>query len=214
MIRALTMAQVAIVVAIVAGLTFTFLPRKLQTKDGTNLCIANLNQIGKAVGMYEEAFDGHIPRGVDFADKEFPESWQGSPLQKQLPHLPVYQRLLRPYVKTAEVFHCPSDNGFDFIDSAKPDFLPTHPSAFEVYGTSYLMLSDLAFIRLHAPASRVRLLFDASGLWHGKGEKFTRQPDFSEIAEATKGYRYNVLFADLHAANLSRQEFRRSGRWW
>ncbi len=187
------------IIAILAALLFPVFSAA-RGKARQIACVSNLRQIGLSVAMYSQDYDGIYPYMVDPADKYTPFIWNSDPVfMSQIPNIGLVQDVLQPYVKSQELFHCPSDYGFDtedftglFIDpSGNPP--NASPSSFKKFGTSYYFRTEIA--EKHAgdatfqTPSQLNVLFDGAGRWHGG----------SQMVD----WRYNVLFADGHAKNQS-----------
>lgn len=201
--RAFTLIELLVVIAIIAILAAVLFPTFLvaRGKARETACLSNLRQMGLAISSYIQDNDGLYPYVVDPADIYTPQIWSRYPaFQSQIPWITPVQTALEPYCKSAEIFRCPSDYGFDTEDFAGIP-LDANPSSFEKFGTSYYYRTELAFRHaadgmLQYPAE-VNVLFDGAGRWHG-----------SWIPPV---WRYNTLFADGHAKSLS---FDQLNRYW
>lgn len=212
--RGFTLVEIIIVLAIISILTALAFPAFYAARGKARQlsCASNLHQIGLGVMMYIQDNDDRYPRGGDPIDIDT-TAWQGAfngrfaEDAKALKPLPV---VLKPYVKEAELWHCPADIGFDYADTVFPVPLKAHPSSFAAFGTSYYYRTEIALRRRRtltayepkAPytkhgASEINMIFDGKGNWHGGGQG---DPPTSE--EWNKG-RYNVLMADGHVKNMS-----------
>jgi general secretion pathway protein G len=102
---------------------------------------------------------------------------------------------LQPYVKSRDIFRCPSDSGYDVEDFTGVP-LDARPTSFQKFGTSYNYRTEITFRRMTEGSfrspSEVNVMFDASGRWHG--------------GLVVDTMRYDVLHADGHAKNLHRDQ--------
>ena len=212
-----SLVELLVVLAIISMLTAVLLPVfwTVRGRARQSACAANLHQIGGALAIYRQDYDGFFPYAADPADPFVPNLYVPfSPLVAQfnadVPKLPTIQQVLQPYARSSAVYLCPSDTGF-----AVPDYMPAQmdafPSSFEKFGTSYMGNSVLGADRINDstrwPLEKVYVFFDYVGYWHG-----TLTP--------IQG-RYNVLFADGHVKNVSRKQMDETwysqvwgGRYW
>lgn len=171
--------------------------------DAGASCLNNLRQISRAYALYARDFDGKIPRGVDPEDRFNPEIWRqtnspfGGAFFDDATRTPFLHEILRPYVKSPEVFHCPADQGW--TQSRLPTLSNSglrnvKPSSFAKYGTSYFCFTKYGFALqtsadLPDPAN-VLLVFDGD-LWHSNAGRQL----------------INGMFADGHVENLTTAQF-------
>ena len=78
---------------------------------------------------------------------------------------------------------------------------------FLTYGSSYLMRTEIVFRSVSgtgftAPAN-INYIFDAAGHWHGDGRGLLQGDDPLTVDALLRIYRYNTLFGDFHAKNLT-----------
>ncbi len=197
--RAFTLVELLVVIAIIAilaGLLYPVLARSRE-KARAARCLSNLRQLGLAVQMYADDYDGRAPFGVDHVDRERPEIWSLYPhWQSWIPHMPYYFDILQPYCRNRGLLHCPSDHGFDEVPLAGVS-LPAHPSSFAAYGTSYVWRTEVSFRGVVLSALRhptsVHLLSDPVGHWHGGRRQRDR--------------RFNVMYVDGHVKSRTLDEF-------
>ena len=210
--RAFTLIELLVVIAIIAILAAILFPvfATARGKARETVCRSNLRQVGMGISMYAEDNDGLYPFAVDPADVFIPGLWDRDPEFARLINgndgsdggpksdpLPYVQQAVNPYVKSLEIFHCPSDTGFDKDDFTGQEIDPfgkppgAFPSSFKKFGTSYYYRTEIAVSHaseqsLQTPAN-INVLFDGAGAWHGN---FINQ-------------RYVTLFGDGHVKNLS-----------
>ena len=220
---AFTLVELLVVVAILALLAGLLFPvfNTVRGKGRQVACLSNLRQIGMAVQMYAQDYDSMVPFAKDASDAYVPSMWESEPACKNMlsampflhpvpPKIPAVGQsdVLGPYLRNSEIWRCPSDSGFDYLDHndscGGPCPLSARPTMFEAFGSSFLYRTELAFRRSSldtlsgmAPDGRqvgpsgVHLLFDGNGGWHGTRLPWSKQ-----------GLRYNAVFADGHAASL------------
>ncbi|MCS6777488.1 MAG: type II secretion system protein [Chloroherpetonaceae bacterium] len=206
--HAFTLIELLVVIAIIAVLAGLLFPVFLTARGKAREihCLSNLRQIGVSISMYAQDHDGLYPYAVDPADRYTPQIWAGFPeFQAQIPSMSMLHEVLQPYVKSRELFRCPADTGFDVEDFTGLEIDPTgnprnaRPTSYLKFGTSYYYRTEIAARRageatFQRPAE-VNVLFDGAGAWHG-----SLLPPVQ---------RYNTVFADGHARNLTRDQLDR-----
>ncbi len=205
-----TLIELLVVIAIIAILAAILFPVFARAKAAAKQtqCLSNLKQIGAAITLYMGEYDDQFPAAIDPSDKFDPNLWASQPaFQARIPTMPMMHEALQPYVKSTEIFHCPSDSGTQVLDSHIPDPFYTSPSMFKTYGTSYFFRTEIAFKffsqdKFQLPAN-VNVMFDGAGHWHGSGRGVESNDDPYTIYSLLSGYRYNSLFGDMHAKSLS-----------
>jgi prepilin-type N-terminal cleavage/methylation domain-containing protein len=196
---AFTMTEILVVLAIL-GLLSALVFSAFATARGRArqmACASNLKQLGVAVTMYLQDNDSFYPRAVDALDKAYPSNFADFPgFQADISQLPDLPHSLETYVKSAAVFHCPSDTGFTYSDLTDQE-LDAMPTSFAAFGSSYYYRTEMAAARYSesqiGTAAKINLIFDGAGKWHG-----------GLVPPGSK--RYNVLFADMHVKNVSEAE--------
>lgn len=193
-----TLIELLIVIAIIAILAALIFPvfARAREKARALRCIANQRQLGNAFMMYAQDWDDLYPWAVDSADRYAPQIWAGfPPFQAQIPSLQMLNVVLNPYVNAPEVWHCPSDRGYDYLDNTS---IPLHgrPTAFQTFGMSYFYRTEVAVLRLPTTGvdrpSETNILMDSSGDWHGQ--------------DRDRGARFNILYADGHVKTATRKQ--------
>ena len=211
--RAFTLVELLTVIAIIAVLAAILFPvfarAKASAKQTT--CLSNLRQIGSATALYMSDSDGIFPNALDPSDKYAPDIWESMPdFQKLINTMPMLHEALQPYVKSKDVFHCPADSGTETLDHNFPKSFPSSPSMFVYYGSSYLFRTEIAFRQFSDTTFKLpaetNVYFDGAGHWHGSGRALKPDDDFGTYINLMRGYRYNTLFGDFHAKNLTRAQ--------
>jgi len=110
--RAFTLIELLVVIAIIAILAAILFPVFAQAREKARqaTCQSNLKQVGNAIMMYVQDYDEVYPMndgggnrpGVFFTQP--PDARAGSPIAR----MGVWATSLQPYVKTYQIYHCPS----------------------------------------------------------------------------------------------------------
>ena len=194
-----TLVEMLVVIGIIAVLAAMIFPvfARAREKGRSTRCVANLKQIGMAWQMYADDHDGMPPWAIDCADQHLPQIWSHFPaFQAQIPYMPRHEDVLQPYMQSREIWHCPSDTGYDVLeDSGLP--LDGSPTAYDAFGGSYMYQTIITFMQrpieqLREP-TKINVYFDGFGSWHGG-----------------KGYddkRWNVYYADGHVKTAGRPQY-------
>jgi prepilin-type N-terminal cleavage/methylation domain-containing protein len=206
-----TLVELLVVIAIISLLAGLLLPVLLRAKNQalSVACLSNLHQAGMAFSIYAEDYDGLYPYAVDPADRYTPQIWAAYPAwQSQIPFMPWLHEVLLPYVKSHEIFHCPSDSGMD-IEDFTGFVLNGRPTMFAKFGTSYLYRTEIAFrhagdATFQNPAE-LNVYMDGSGLWHGSGpsDLSIGAGHFFEGNSELFQRRFNTLLGDYHVKSFT-----------
>ncbi|MFQ3667975.1 MAG: prepilin-type cleavage/methylation domain-containing protein, partial [Fimbriimonadaceae bacterium] len=134
--------------------------------------------------------------------------------QSLIPSMPDLPDALEPYIRSKQIFRCPSDTGTEVLEVNFPTPFITAPSMFDTYGSSYFFRTEIAF-RFYSQSdfrlpSEVNVLFDAAGHWHGGGRAVRQSDSFVEVYNRLLGFRYNVLYGDFHAKSRSYMELQQA----
>lgn len=196
MMRAFTLIEVLVVVAIIAILAALTVPVSVTSKEAAKkvACASNLRQIGLATALYVTNSNELLPAALD--------PWTKFTIH-QHPYPPSLQSthtLLLGYTKSRSVFRCASDRGVRNRD-AEPYSVPC---LFDLIGSSYSfpdLPEGLSTSVITSPASTI-YSYDMSGSWHGELD-----PDFS-------GLRWNWLYLDGHVKFGVEEGIRIRRDWW
>ena len=208
--RGFTLVELLTVIAIIsilAALAFPAFARAKASAKQTH-CLSNLSQIGRGMLIYMSDYDDVYPQALDASDRYASSIWGGRPQwQAQIANMPMMHEVVQPYLKSKEIFHCPSDSGSSILDNHFPVMLPSAPSMFATYGSSYFFRTEIAFRQLTGTSfqlpAEVNVMFDGAGHWHGSARRLEPSDTFPDIMELRRQYRYNTLFGDMHAKSLS-----------
>lgn len=215
--RAFTLIELLVVIAIIAIIAALLFPVFARAKHAAKKteCISNLRQVGMAMGLYMADYDDLFPHAVDAADKYKPEIWDPHPeFQAQIPYMPLMHQALEPYAKSKQIFRSPVDSGTNVLDSHPYLDFPSAPSMFATFGLSYVWRTELTFrgysqTSLQFPAD-INVMFTAGGHWLGAGRALQQGDDFDTVIQLWRGYRYNILYGDLHVKNVSHGGYRKA----
>lgn len=208
-----TLIELLVVIAIIAILAALLFPvfGRAKAAARTTACLSNLKQIGAAVTLYMDAHDDFFPQGLDVSDKFTPQIWDAFPeFKARIASMPMLHEILMPFVKSKDIFHCPSDTGTNILDNNLNVPFRAGPSIFGTpgYGSSYFFRTEIAFrsmsgTSLALPAS-VNVYFDGAGHWHSSARSATEQDKRDgTVFDLLRLYRYNCLFGDMHAKNIT-----------
>jgi prepilin-type N-terminal cleavage/methylation domain-containing protein len=208
--RAFTLIELLVVIAIISILAALLFPVFARAKAAAkqSACISNLRQIGNAITLYMSDYDDIFPHAVDASDKFAPQIWDAFPeFRAQIPNMPLMSEALQPYLKSHDVFKCPSDTGTEVLDDHYPQVFKSAPSLYATYGSSYFFRTEIAFkafsqTNFQLPA-QVNVLFDGAGHWHVPERAITENDDPETAFDLIHKYRYNCLFGDMHVKSLT-----------
>ena len=204
-----TLIELLVVIAIIAILAAILFPVFATARGNARkmACLSNLRQIGMANLMYSQDYDDYPVWGGDPPDLNS-GGWGGN---TDIASMRPQYEVLMPYMKSRDIWRCPADGGFDNCGPFEGTFLPSHPSSYQKWGSSYITRTEI--ILLKRPISSLEamdfstsqsvgpagigLFFDAVGYWHGSKSLFGSR----------EAYRNNVSFLDGHAKSLVNADY-------
>jgi prepilin-type N-terminal cleavage/methylation domain-containing protein/prepilin-type processing-associated H-X9-DG protein len=199
---AFTLIELLIVIAIIALLISILLPALSAAREQGRRarCAANLHQIGLAWTMYlDQELGGVFPSqrwniqwfyGGKMDDVDFPQVLNPRPINRYVG--------IDPYGNaTAEVFHCPSDRGAEFL--REPGW--RHPCTYDEYGNSYPANGALFRHFWYPPVRRVDIrLPPAIVVLAGDHQSYSPGDEYLRARwHDEEGLSMNVTFLDGHA---------------
>ena len=216
--KGFTLIELLVVIAIIAILAAILFPIFISVKEHTKVtgCISNLNQLGRAMRIYSDDWNGCLPSSYHASDPKL--NWSGTLTRRYCN--PRVGQLWR-YVKNMGVYACPSDNNVP----AK-----TFEGTLEQqkkYALSYAMNTLLSYCNLDTlqrPGSTKTVhntrLTKMCLLIH-EGRENIGNGDFHPWGsrESVTGIHYDgtcILFADMHGRWYSKNELLRAldnGEW-
>ena len=140
--RGFTLIELLVVIAIIAILAAILFPAFAKARESARRisCTSNLKQIGMAAIQYTQEYDEKYVQ-TDFG-------WNGSVSQYG------WMQTLQPYVKSTQLFKCPSDT-----QTGIPGFANPAPAGYvDPFHTSYIMntgMRDLSAADVKVPSSTV-----------------------------------------------------------
>lgn len=196
-LRAFTMIEILVVLGIIALLAAILLPVLGRAREAgrSASCKSNLHQLGLAMTQYTADYERY-PRALDPSDRQ--GIWAGNPVASGVDFnsVPMLNVALNSYVRSNQVWACPSDSGFDVLENYETP-MAARPTCHEAFGMSYFYRTELTLLDLseeHLPDPvNTNVLFDGNGGWHGSNGVLGLNPS----------KRYNVLFGDGHVKNVS-----------
>jgi prepilin-type N-terminal cleavage/methylation domain-containing protein/prepilin-type processing-associated H-X9-DG protein len=228
-IKAFTLIEILVVIAIISLLAGILFPvfSKAREKGRQSQCLSNMRQIGVALLLYRQDYDGRLPIATDTSDKGVATGWHSNDIEIQniLKTAPALNTTLSPYIKSDEIWHCPQDIGGHRLASRYADISDNivqdcFPSFFNNLKTSYKYRVEASFIQNIDNADAVDfsekklssseiILMGEMQWWHFRNDG-NAVHDYFFDSTASLGF-MSTLFADGHVKALPEKEF---GNYW
>lgn len=180
--RGFTLIELLVVIAILAILAAILFPvfARAREKARQTTCLSNLKQLGTALQMYVQDYDGMTPPHND-DDGSTGWRWFQFPI------------LLTPYTKNYQILRCPSDQGWTRPETGATGRWASYPVNHAVPARS-----DAQF---EAPAETIVLVDGQDGDLGLDND--SARPDHPDYSHVDAYYRHNdgmnVNFYDGHA---------------
>lgn len=228
--RGFTLIELLTVIGIIAVLAAILFPvfATVRGKARQTTCQSNLRQIGTALQMYAQDYDGLYPYARDASDRAVPLMWAftSAACQAKLAQMPMLhpwpdttqpggfdRGVLDTYIKSLDLWRCLGDTGFDFLDNnascGGPCPMDARPTMYEKYGASYLLNTAIGLAQIPVdslsgttPRGKTVGPSEINILFDGNGSWHG-----SPFALGRNGLRYMTLFVDGHAKLLTEARY-------
>jgi prepilin-type N-terminal cleavage/methylation domain-containing protein/prepilin-type processing-associated H-X9-DG protein len=198
--RGFTLIELLVVIAIISILASILFPVFARARENARRasCQSNLKQIGLGIQQYTQDFD-----------EKYPLLQETSALGSGI----TYVTAIQPYVKSSQLFICPSapqtetttDQSTTSTDYIWSVTTPTYQSAAKAsYGMNSLMTTEtgMSMSAVEKPAE-VPMTFDAS--WY---EAASLSPSLGAVRDSARHFDgVNIGYADGHVKWLSENRF-------
>ncbi len=190
--RGFTVIELLVVIAIIVLLAAILFPvfSAARRSARKTVCLSNLRQLGLAVSLYANDFDGLLPFGANDSSKAAVQrgtTVYGAPLDERIAATDTISHLLYGYTHSREVFHCPDDFFPDTLKDPEATSLDQE-SWYSIYGSSYVYDEPHALFGQSLsgyPRPSENILWSDVGSFHD--------------GRSVKPGLTSVLYADLHA---------------
>lgn len=190
-----TLIELLVVIAIIAILAAILFPVFARARENARRasCQSNLKQIGLGVMQYTQDYD-----------EGFPPAATGNPNGWNAATRLTWRQIIQPYVKSTQLFACPSNPENKRIADPARDGYPAMPQS---YGANGRIMHDntkisLAVIEKSAQkvlVSEIRAPFE---MFFVGSPNQSSNNDFPDLSFAGHLSTMNVLFADGHVKAL------------
>jgi len=200
--RGFTLIELLVVIAIIAILAAILFPAFAKAREAArrSSCSSNLKQIGLAIMSYTQEYDENYPPYFNYTDPANPDNGTSNSA--------VWKQLVQPYVKSTDLFKCPSNPRNGEVDWGAnalqnlPAINRSYSSNVRLIGPRWTTDNSRGMSHINAPASKIMV---SEGWGVGMG-----WPDWGGANPgnwANEGFAghlgtMNVLYADGHVKSM------------
>jgi len=212
--HAFTLIELLVVIAIISILSAILFPVFARARESARRasCLSNLKQIGLGIAMYTQDYDEHFPRAIQSIGvlhgapyvTQTKAGWPGLTYKTNGQYYVSWMDMIFPYVKSVQIFQCPSQPGLSSANSYAPSY--AFSSEVSSYGNDHYGLArgvGLLMSSVQRP-SEVAMAVDDQSTYGYQNTPYS----FSFTADAREGKKQalsphfagtNIAFIDGHA---------------
>ena len=187
--KGFTLIELLVVIAIIAILAAILFPVFARARENARRasCSSNLKQIGLGIMQYTQDYDENYP----IRNNDASGNWA---------------QTVQPYVKSTQLFKCPSNTGKEIMQGGLGPPAPQIPAS---YGTNHRLMPDRnepVGLSVLQSASQKIMVSESGYNWNDYGAPWWTNTEWQDAG--AKGYFHghlgqgNYLFADGHVKSL------------
>lgn len=211
--KGFTLIELLVVIAIIAILASILFPVFAMARENARRasCLSNLKQIGLGIIMYTQDYDEHFPRsiasvGTFHGGPYVPQTqtgWPGFTYKMNGYHYVSWMDMIFPYVKSVQIFQCPSQPDPSSANSFAPSY--AYSSEVSSYGNDHYGLTTghgLLIASVQRPSEGAMVVDDQSTYgYQNTPNAFSNTPEAREGKKQTLSPHFqgtNITFVDGH----------------